>query len=96
MNFTAIDNNGTVDGFCIIKSIEKRISSKGDTYLDMILGDKDGEIIEVACDNVIVSIGYDSAPLVKKARHIHIVGDAHKIGNLRTVIWQAWDVAMKL
>lgn len=45
MNFTAIDNNGTVDGFCIIKSIEKRISSKGDTYLDMILGDKDGEII---------------------------------------------------
>ena len=23
-------------------------------------------------------------------------GDASKVGNLRTVIWQAWDVAMKL
>ncbi|MBP3372734.1 MAG: FAD-dependent oxidoreductase, partial [Clostridia bacterium] len=62
----------------------------------VLVKNKDGEIIEVACDDVIVSIGYDSAPLVKKARHIHIVGDAHKIGNLRTVIWQAWDVAMKL
>ena len=24
------------------------------------------------------------------------IGDAAKVGNLRTVIWGAWDVAMKL
>ncbi len=44
MNFTPIDNNGLVDGFCIIKSIEQKTSSKGDSYLDFTLGDCDGEI----------------------------------------------------
>ena len=29
-------------------------------------------------------------------KHVHLVGDCSKVGNLRTVIWQAWDVAMKL
>lgn len=44
MNFTPIDNKGLVDGFCIIKSIDRKTSSKGDSYLDMMLGDSDGEI----------------------------------------------------
>lgn len=44
MNFTPIDNNGLVDGFCLIKSIEQKTSSKGDCYLDIMLGDKSGEI----------------------------------------------------
>lgn len=44
MNFTPIDNKGLVDGFCIIKSIDKKTSSKGDTYLDIMLGDSQGEI----------------------------------------------------
>ena len=35
-------------------------------------------------------------PLAEKKKNVHIVGDACKVGNLRTVIWQAWDVAMKL
>lgn len=44
MNFTPIDNRGLVEGFCIIKSIEQKTSTKGDSYLDMMLGDSDGEI----------------------------------------------------
>jgi 3'-5' exoribonuclease len=44
MNFTPIDNNSLVEGFCIIKNIDKKTSSKGDQYLDMTLGDNDGEI----------------------------------------------------
>lgn len=44
MNFTPIDNNGLSEGFCIIKSIDKKTSSKGDIYLDITLGDSDGEI----------------------------------------------------
>ena len=44
MNFTPIDNKGLVDGFCIIKSIDKKTSSKGDSYLDMMISDSDGEI----------------------------------------------------
>ena len=56
---------------------------------------KDGKSIDIPCDNVILSVGYKSAPVAPKAKHVHIVGDASKVGNLRTVIWQAWDVAMK-
>lgn len=44
MNFTPIDNKGLVDGFCIIKNLDQKTSSKGDSYLDMMLGDSDGEI----------------------------------------------------
>jgi len=58
--------------------------------------DKAGTQFKIACDDVILSAGYKSAPLAEKDKHIHIVGDASKVGNLRTVIWQAWDVCMKL
>ncbi|MBR5223097.1 MAG: HD domain-containing protein [Clostridia bacterium] len=44
MNFTPIDNKGLVEGFCIIKSIDRKTSSKGDSYLDITLGDSSGEI----------------------------------------------------
>ena len=57
---------------------------------------KDGKTLDIPADNVILSVGYKSAPVAPKAKHVHIVGDASKVGNLRTVIWQAWDVAMKL
>ncbi|MBQ8239040.1 MAG: FAD-dependent oxidoreductase [Oscillospiraceae bacterium] len=58
--------------------------------------DKDGKSFKIAADSVILSTGYRSAPLVSKGKNIHVVGDAKKVGNLRTVIWQAWDVCMKL
>ena len=58
--------------------------------------DEKGIKKKIPADAVISSIGYHSAPLHKKARHIHVIGDASKPGNLRTVIWQAWDVGMKL
>ena len=57
---------------------------------------KAGEIFDLDCDSVIMAIGYESTPLVKSSRNVHLVGDAHKVGNLRTVIWRAWDVCMKL
>ena len=44
MNFTPVDNTGRVDGFCLVKSVEAKTSSKGDTYLDFTLGDSTGEI----------------------------------------------------
>ena len=57
---------------------------------------KDGKTQDIPADNVILSVGYKPAPVAEKSKHVHIVGDAFKVGNLRTVIWQAWDVAMKL
>jgi len=58
--------------------------------------DKNGATSVIPCDSVIVSVGYKPAPIASKGKHIHIVGDASKVGNLRTVIWQAWDIAMKI
>jgi len=57
---------------------------------------KDGNTFRIAADSVILSTGYRPKPLAEKAGHVHLVGDCAKVGNLRTVIWQAWDVAMKL
>ena len=60
------------------------------------VADKDGNTREIKADSVIVSVGYVPAPLAKKSAHVHIVGDAEKVGNLRTVVWKAWEVAEKL
>ena len=62
----------------------------------VVVKDKDGNIKNIKADSVILSIGYNPAPIVKKGSHIHIIGDASKVGNLRTVIWGAWDVCMKI
>ena len=58
--------------------------------------DKNGKSEKIAADSVILSIGYNPAPIAKKSGKVHIVGDASAVGNLRTVIWQAWDVCMKI
>jgi 2-enoate reductase len=58
------------------------------------LKDKEGKTFEVEADSVITSIGYNPAPITTKG--VHVIGDAKSVGNLRTVIWGAWDIAMKL
>ena len=57
---------------------------------------KDGTITEVECDNVVNAIGFLPTPVAKKGKNVHLVGDCIAIGNLRTVIWRAWDVCMKI
>lgn len=58
--------------------------------------DKDNKTTTIKADDVITCIGYNPAPLSSNGKKVHIVGDAYKVGNLRTVIWRAWDVATKL
>ena len=43
-----------------------------------------------------MSVGYHSMPLENASKNVHLIGDAKKVGNLRSVIWGAWDVAMKI
>lgn len=62
----------------------------------IVCSSKDGKDIEISCDSVISSAGYISAPLVQKGRNVHLVGDCLKVGNLRSVIWRAYEVAMKI
>ncbi len=58
--------------------------------------DKDGKVFDIPADSVVMSVGYTPTPLAPKSKHVHVIGDAAKVGNLRTVIWGAWDIAMKL
>ncbi len=58
--------------------------------------DKDGNITTALADSVILSVGYNPAPIAKKAKNVHIIGDAKAVGSLRTVIWGAWDTCMKI
>lgn len=69
----------------------------GEILKDGIMAvDKNGNTFKIDADSVILSVGYNPAPLAPKSKHVHVIGDAKKVGNLRTVIWNAWDVAMKL
>jgi 2-enoate reductase len=63
---------------------------------EVVIVDKEGNSKTIPADSVIMSVGYNPAPLAKKASHVHVIGDAKAVGNLRTVIWGAWDVAMKI
>lgn len=66
------------------------ITDKGVKVKDL----KTGKVSEIAGDSVIMSVGYIPTPVAKDG--VKLVGDCNGIGNLRTVIWRAWDVAMKL
>ncbi len=56
---------------------------------------KENENLVLDTDSVILSVGYNPSPIAR-GRHIHVIGDADKVGNLRSVIWGAWDVCMKI
>lgn len=58
--------------------------------------DKDGKQFDIKGDTVIRSMGYRPAPVLKDEKGVQFVGDCEKVGNLRSVIWKAWDVAMKI
>ena len=63
---------------------------------EIICTDKDGKDITIGCDSVISSAGYISSPLAEESSKVKLVGDCKKVGNLRTVIWRAYEVAMKI
>ncbi len=67
MKFTPIvEGKNLVEGFCLIKSIDKKTSTKGDTYLDMMLSDSEGEInAKLWSYNENVHGVYDANTLVK-------------------------------
>ena len=54
--------------------------------------DKNGNTTELPADSVVVSVGYIPAPIAKGGR-VRVVGDANTVGNLRTVVWNAWKTA---
>ena len=57
---------------------------------------KDGSTFEVPSDSAISSVGDIPNPLCEKQRNVHLVGDCNEVGNLRTVIWGAYEAAMAI
>ncbi|SFB74357.1 oxidoreductase [Butyrivibrio sp. YAB3001] len=65
----------------------------------IVCTDKNGKEFTIECDSVISSAGYIPNPLVKeneRESNMDYVGDCKKVGNLRTVIWRAYEVAMRI
>ena len=60
----------------------------------IVLETKDGEV-ELPVDTVITSIGYIAGTAfdTQKKEHLHVLGDAAKVGNLKSAIWAADDLA---
>ena len=96
-------------GVCLANSSYLRewfALNKTPVYLETTLSEvKDGSIIctkkngnevEIPCDSVISCAGYIPAPIAEKASNVYLVGDCLAIGNLRSVVWKAYDVAMKI
>ena len=45
MNFVNTPTPEILEGYCLIKSLEKKTTAKGLTYLDLVLSDSSGEIV---------------------------------------------------
>ena len=61
----------------------------------IICTDKDDKDFEVECDSVISCAGYVPAP-IGGGKKVQYIGDCSSVGNLRTVIWGAYEAAMKI
>ena len=75
--------------------LEHSISEIGDGYV-MVKPRSGGDAFKVECDSVVNGLGFRPAPVAPAGKHVHQVGTAAKWGNLRNVIWGAWDVCMKI
>lgn len=76
-----------------------------DTTLDevrldsIVCEDREGNKIAISCDSVISCAGYIPDPVISendRTSNMDYVGDCWHVGNLRTVIWRAYEVAMRI
>lgn len=74
--------------------LESKLKEVTDTGADIV--GKDMKVTSLKADNVITATGYIPTPLTEESRNTHQVGDCVAIGNLRYVIWRAYDVAMAI
>ena len=105
----ALDDLMTTQGLCLANSsylkdyfdyqkipvfLESKLLQIGDGFC--IIADKNGKSRKIKTDSIITCIGYKPAPIASKNKKAYVVGDAQKVGNLRTVVWRAWEVAEKI
>ena len=96
-------------GVCLANSSYLReyfAYKKVDVYLEtslvkvnddsIVCKNENNEEFTIPCESVISSAGYIPNPLVSKGKNVYLVGDCLHVGNLRSVIWRAYEVAMKI
>ena len=90
-------NSSYLRDFFKLNNVEIHLETMLSEVLDdgVIVKDKEGKQYKIEADSVISSVGYIPNPIINNKK-VKVVGDALRIGNLRTVIWRAWDIAMKI
>ena len=91
-------NSSYLRDFFKLHKVDVRLNTGVSEITDegVIVVDKEGNKELIAADSVVASIGYIPAPVAEGKGRVKLVGDCNGIGNLRTVVWRAWDVAMKI
>lgn len=93
----AANSNFLRDAFRLHKTplyLEAKLAEITDTGIEL---DTPKGRRTLRADCVITSVGYDPAPLpAQESASVHIIGDAAHVGNLLTVIQNAYDVALKV
>ena len=75
--------------------LEHSISEIGNGYV-MVKPNNGGEAFKVECDAVVNGIGFVPKAFNASGSHVHKIGTCVSWGNLRNVVWSAWDVCMKI
>lgn len=98
MKGVCLANSSYLRDFFKLNKVEVHLNTKLCEICDdgVVVCDKDGKQFKIDGDSVITSVGYIPSPVAKASGKVHLVGDCNGVGNLRTVVWRAWDVAMKL
>ena len=76
--------------FKVTVHLETKLSEIGEK--SVVIESAEGKQ-KLPADDIILAIGYNPAPAFESAKNVHIVGDAYAVGNLRTVVWRAWEIA---
>ena len=87
MNFKQINDAGTLDGYALVKAVEKKQSKTGATYLDMTLVDKSGEINAKLWNYSPEAHNFEVNTIVKVRGTINIFNNApqFKIERIRNI-----------
>lgn len=75
--------------------LEHTITEIGDGFV-MVKPKNGGEAFKIECDSVVNGIGFVPAPIAPNDKSFKKVGTCDAWGNLRNVVWGAWDVCMKI
>lgn len=75
--------------------LEATVRAVGEGWVQ--ISHKDGTLERVECDSVVSAVGYTPDPVAKpEGRHVQLVGDCAGVGNLRSVIWRAYEAASRV